>query len=263
MIQLFIRKSFFDLWDNLFVLVLFNAGLLLSAAVPLIPLLFITTPGWLAAVLVAVSFSAACVWLAAVTAAVAEAAPGERLSLRQAFVSLPQALVPGLTLAGLASGLALSLGAVVPHYLAVRDVFSLVMLGLLGWFTLFCLLVGQYYLPLFTYARTRGYSTALPAIMKRCLLFFMDNSGFSLFLLGHSIVCLVVSALPAFLIPGPAGVLLNLADALYLRLFKYQWLESLPAGALPKPVPWAILLADERARLGERSLKSLIFPWKN
>ena len=176
---------------------------------------------------------------------------------------VPQALVPGFTLAMLVSALVVALWAVAPHYLAAGNVFSLVMLGLLGWFTLFCLLVGQYYLPLFVYARTRGYSTALPGIMKRCLLFFMDNSGFSFFLLGHSVFCLVVSALPAFLIPGPAGVLLNLADALYLRLFKYQWLESLPAGALSKPVPWAILLADEQARLGERSLKSLIFPWKN
>ncbi|MBU0954318.1 MAG: hypothetical protein KKI09_02725 [Spirochaetes bacterium] len=265
MIRLLIRKSFSDLWDNLFTLVLVNAGLLLVVLLPLIPLLLLAVPGWLVAVLFALSLLAACVWLAAAMAALSEltwAAAGERLSIRQLVLSLRRALRPGASLAALIAALGLALWAVVPRYLESPSFFSLFMLGIIGWFGLFCLAAGQYYLPLFMYARLRGYATSLPAIMKRCLLFFMDNPGFSLFLLLHSLFYLILSALPAFLIPGPAGVLLGLSDAVYLRMFKYDWLESLPASATRRQVPWSELLAEEEARLGSRSLKSLIFPWK-
>jgi len=43
---------------------------------------------------------------------------------------------------------------------------------------------------------------------------------------------------------------------------KYDWLEANP-GADRRKIPWDALLIDEREKTGTRSLKNLIFPWKD
>jgi len=45
-------------------------------------------------------------------------------------------------------------------------------------------------------------------------------------------------------------------------LAKYDWMEANPE-ANHKKVPWAVLLAEDMERVGPRSLKGMIFPWKD
>jgi len=47
-----------------------------------------------------------------------------------------------------------------------------------------------------------------------------------------------------------------------LRLLKYDWLEAHP-DANRKKIPWDELLIEEREKTGTRTLKNLIFPWKD
>jgi hypothetical protein len=85
---------------------------------------------------------------------------------------------------------------------------------------------------------------------------------FCFFTLIHNLVVLVLSGFAAFLFPGPAGLLLFLDEGLRLRLIKYDWLEANP-DADRRNVPWDTLLIDEREKTGSRSLRGLIFPWKD
>ena len=94
------------------------------------------------------------------------------------------------------------------------------------------------------------------------MLLSMDNSGFSVFLFIHNIIALFLSAVFAFMFPGPVGVLLYIDQALRLRLLKYDWLEANPE-ANRRKIPWDALLIDEREITGTRTLKNFIFPWKD
>jgi len=50
--------------------------------------------------------------------------------------------------------------------------------------------------------------------------------------------------------------------ALKLRLKKYDYLEENPE-ANRKQIPWDALLIDERNKVGPRTFKGMIFPWKD
>ena len=72
---------------------------------------------------------------------------------------------------------------------------------------------------------------------------------------------LVVSFFTALLLPGIATIMLWWNIAFKLRLYKYDWLEQNP-GANRRRVPWDALLVEDRERVGKRTLKGMIFPWK-
>jgi hypothetical protein len=94
------------------------------------------------------------------------------------------------------------------------------------------------------------------------MIIFFDNPGMAFFSLIHNTVVLIISALLAFLFPGPGGILLFLDEALRLRLLKYDWLEANPDSDCRK-IPWDAILIEEREKTGTRSLKNFIFPWKD
>jgi hypothetical protein len=49
--------------------------------------------------------------------------------------------------------------------------------------------------------------------------------------------------------------------AFKLRLYKYDYYEAHPSGK-KRRVPWNELLAHDKEKLGKRTFKTLIFPWK-
>ena len=98
--------------------------------------------------------------------------------------------------------------------------------------------------------------------LRKSFYLMMDNPLFSLFLLVYNAIVLLVSMFLSFLIPGPAALALNLNVAVKLRLYKYDWLEANP-DSKGKKIPWFELLEEDRERVGKRTLKGMIFPWKD
>ncbi|HVP19812.1 MAG TPA: hypothetical protein VMU36_12520, partial [Spirochaetia bacterium] len=88
-----------------------------------------------------------------------------------------------------------------------------------------------------------------------------DNPGFSIGLAICALIVAGVSVFTAFLLPGFATVLLWWNVAAKLRLYKYDWLEQNP-GADRRRVPWDALLVEDRERVGKRTLRGMIFPWR-
>jgi hypothetical protein len=51
-----------------------------------------------------------------------------------------------------------------------------------------------------------------------------------------------------------------------LRLLKYDWLEANPppeGSRKRRPIPWDVILIDEREKTGSRTFRNFVFPWKD
>ena len=97
--------------------------------------------------------------------------------------------------------------------------------------------------------------------IKKIFLIFFDNTFFSLGVFIGSVVILAASSFTAFMLPGVGTIVLWVNAALKLRLYKYDYLEAHPE-ANRKKIPWDALLIDEKERVGKRTLRGMIFPWK-
>jgi hypothetical protein len=250
-----IKKAFYDLWDNLFKIALINLGFLalflggiilasLSDAVPLLSL------GIMALCLLCCS-----VYLAAAALCLKALSDYGSFGFADFIHSLAVAWPAGLLLGALCF-LGFFLAAMaIPFYFSLGSFAGLLSGCFLFWTMLTAALALQFCLPI----RARLDTKPLK-IIKKCFLILFDNTLFCILAGAASLVILALS-LPLFmLLPGPGGLLLFLDEALRLRLLKYDWLETEPGH---KKIPWDKLLEDEREKTGSRSLKGLIFPWKD
>jgi hypothetical protein len=142
-----------------------------------------------------------------------------------------------------------------PFY-AGRGVVGWLAMGLLFWVTVAALLAAQYFFPI-----QGRLDRKFRKIVRKSFLLLFDNTFFSIGLLLVALLVLIGSAFTAFLLPGVGTIFLWWNIALKLRLYKYDWLEQNP-GANRRKVPWDALLIDDRERVGKRTLKGMIFPWK-
>jgi uncharacterized membrane protein YesL len=252
-----IKKAFFDFWDHLFLVIILNLGFLLLLAVPLL------LPSWLyrfGVVPSAVAFVAGILLLflygGTVSFMMKEVAyyrdPGAAEFLAFFKESWPSSLVFG----GIVVLHLFILMVAFPVYASMKSILGTMALVLIFWFSVLWFLSSLYYFPL----RTQVDSN-VKKILKKCFLVFFDNTGFTLFLAVGAALIFVISFFTAFLLPGFTGILLWLQVGFKLRLLKYDYLETHPQSDR-KQIPWDILLVEERERVGKRTLKGMIFPWK-
>ena len=173
------------------------------------------------------------------------------------FAAFKKAWPSGLVMGAFAFVIFMVATFVLPFYLSVEPpMLGLAITAIIFWTSLFAVLSFQYFFTV--YARL---STNIGKAVKKCILIAMDNTGFSIFLLFHNILALLLSVVFAFMFPGFVGVVLFNDQALRLRLLKYDWLEANP-NANRRKIPWDALLIEDREKTGTRSLKNFIFPWK-
>jgi len=257
MVGFFVKKTFFDGWDNLFQIAAFNAVhlALFSAFIVLPAALGSGTLVVAAAALLGIAVIS--VWQAVCVAAMNEAAEYRTPQFRKALGGLKAALVPGLFMGAVFILIGFSVTVGIPFYLMQKNLLGMAAASLLFWISLAAALTIQYFMPLMV--RRGG---GIKANLKAAMTLFLDNPGFSFFLFFHSFISLALSLAVAFLAPGPAGVALASVDAVKLRIRKYEWLEAHP-GADRKKIPWAELLSEDKELVGTRTLKGMIFPWKD
>ncbi|MDR1212250.1 MAG: hypothetical protein LBK40_08490 [Spirochaetaceae bacterium] len=251
-----LKKTFFDLWDNLFKAALVNIGFMLSLAWPLVlPFLFESVPVLFWAALVS-----GVIWcfayLSAASWSLKAVSDYGNFGFGDFAAALKSAAVDGIIPGCLALLLVLSGLYGIPFYLTMDSKLGVVPAALIFWTLVVMLLALQFYFPV----RNRLGRQPLK-ILKKCFLIFLDNPGFSVavFISGFLLSCLSLVLLLLF--PGPAGLLLLHDEALRLRLLKYDWMEEHPGQ--DRKIPWDALLIEEREKTGTRSLKNFIFPWKD
>lgn len=282
-----IKKAFFDMWDNLFrifalnlgyVLIISGSGFLLSA-VP---------PGQFAYFGVLVIGSAALSVFTMGTTAIASGMADYKAPEWMVFIdAIREHWLPAVLLVAINAVIFLFLLLIaLPVY--TQSTIGLIALGLLGWTAVFWLLSSQLFFPLVT-----RMGDPFGKAMRKCFTLMFDNTGFLVglfialnvsapYLLGLFLLMflafptqLLIYGSPLLLLPGPASAVLLLTVAFKLRMYKYDYIEEQQQANDRQPkveqdgrrrrrvrVPWDALLAEDREQVGVRTLRGMIFPWK-
>lgn len=252
------KKAFFDGWDNLEILFITNfAFFILSAALiwPVFIFLKPTSPVFFA--LLAMISILEIILLGVVSALMFSLANYHRVSwadfprlLRETW---KQSLILGI----------LTVSFIISSFLGIA--YSLSLRSLLGFTTAMIslwIVIGVYLTILWYFPARNRLQGHFGELLKKCVLLMLDNFLLSLYL-GFVMIPLYLIAWPmtAFGALGPSGIQLYLNCALRLLLYKYDWQEKNPNKKRNR-VPWHAILVDEKERIGKRTLKGMIFPWK-
>jgi len=257
MIGFLIKKCFFDIWDNLFKIVLINLGFIASLSIPVfLPALLQAIPALGIGVLI-IGCLWCCVYLSTAALTLKSISDYGNFGFFDFFGNLKAAWPAGLIIGGFLFIGYILCTVVIPFYFSMGTMIGLLLTAIVFWTLAAGILAFQFF-----FAVRCRLGTKLTSVIKKSFIIFFDNPMFCIFSLIHNLIIMIISALVAFLIPGPAGVLLFLDEALRLRLLKYDWLEANPE-ANRRKIPWDELLIDEREKTGSRSLRSFIFPWKD
>jgi len=256
MILFFIKKVFFDTWDNLLTIVLFNIGFsIIIAGFSYLAFLFEPAGiGYFITVIIAVFIFN--FYASTVSGYMNELIAGTSPDLKQ-FPELfkkyfkSSAVISGISIIQIA---ALIIGF--PFYFSIGGLPGLVGLVTLFWISVLWWAAIQYFFPV-----AAQLETSIKKQFKKSFILLLDNTFFSIFLGLYTIFTLGLSFFTALLIPGITVALLAHQVALKLRLYKYDYLEE-NKEANRKNIPWAELLYEEKERIGTRTIKGMIFPWK-
>ncbi len=256
MILFFIKKVFFDAWDNLITVVLFNLGFaLVLGGTSYIAFLFEPAGiGFFLTVILGVFVFN--IYAGGVSGYTGDLIGYKSVEFRSFPGYIKKALKTSVTISIVSIFQIAVLFIGFPFYFSVGGVPGLVGLVTIFWISVFWWISVQYFFPV-----SFQLEGNVKKQIKKIFLIFLDNTFFSVFLGIYSLIVLALSAFTAFLIPGVAVVLLAHQTALKLRLYKYDYLEE-NKDAGRKNIPWNALLFDEREKVGKRTLKGMIFPWK-
>jgi hypothetical protein len=260
MIGFLIKKTFFDFWDNMLRMILVNLGFIASLAIPIflpgkIPILPISF------FVFVVGLAWCFTYLAAIALSVKAISDYGVFGFFDFLNNLKEGWKTGLALGIICYLLYVIARNAIPFYLKLNSLFGLFLAAVIFWTVAAAVCSLQFFLAV----RAR-LDTKLVKVFKKSFIIFFDNPGFTIYSLLHTIVILIISVFLALILPGPAGMLLFLDEALRLRLLKYDWLEANPDETGSKKrqkIPWDEILIDEREKTGTRSFKSFIFPWKD
>jgi len=258
MFFLLLKKSFFDAWDNLGALILGNIGLFIVFALGLWPMFKIlendTTAGFL---ILIVLIPAVFISLGIISTIMSQIVDYKRLSWGEIPDTFRKTWKASLLLSLISTVFfSMSIFGMI-YYSSMKSLLGMAASALLFWIT-----VGVYFTLIWFFPVRNRLTGNFRKSLKKSALIMFDNLGLTIFLGFIMIpVNLILWPLTAFAAFGPAGIQLYLNSALRLLILKYDWLEVNP-DAKRKDVPWYELLVDEKERVGKRTIKGMIFPWK-
>jgi uncharacterized membrane protein YesL len=261
MFSFLVKKTFFDMWDNLFRIILMNLGYIavmgLAVVIPSGVGALVFLPEVLQILLaLLLPISLVCIYTGAVSHMARSIANYDEPGFRDFWAYFKQTWKPSL-LFGVANAVVLFfVSLAMPFYLQMRSLLGPVAFAFLFWVALIWVVSIQYFFPLQSQVNTDFRKN-----IRKVFLLFFDNTFFSIGVLIGTVVTVALSGFTAFMLPGLAAVILWHNEGLKLRMYKYDWLEENP-GADRKKVPWDALLVDDRERVGKRTLRGMIFPWK-
>ncbi len=254
----FIKKSFFDGWDNLISLVVLNLGYLLVLLtfygsfelfqVAVIPAILV--------IIIALAFNS--LYSALVSYQTMSYVKGRKASFHHFIGGIKILYKHAILHFGLSVLIASIIIFVIPFYLSYGSPLTFILAVIIFWVVLLALLALLYYYPL----AIRMNQDSPFKTSKKALLIVADNIWFTLFFALYQIALFVMTIFFATIMPGVAGLALSKQVAVTLLMYKYDYLEEHPQ-TKKNEIPWEELLYEEREKMGHRSLRSLIFPWKD
>jgi len=251
-----IKKTFFDMWDNMFRILLMNLGYILVLAIFfLLAPVFLSVPALFFATIV-LGIAVAAVYTGVVSRMCAEIADYKQPGFSDIPRFLRESFGSSLLLAAALGAYVFVVSVAIPFYGGLKSAFGAIAVALLFWVTVGWLLASQYFFPI-----QSRLDRKFRKIFRKIFLVFFDNPLFTIGLLICAFIVFVASVFTALLLPGISTIFLLWNVAFKLRLYKYDWIEQNPEGNR-KAIPWDALLVEDRERVGKRTLKGMIFPWK-
>lgn len=257
MVGFFIKKAFFDGWDNLIGLVLYNIGFLVVLLTLYGVMEVLTFSLALALLLIVVVSLLASLYLGTLsylTRFYAWYQKPEFADIKDAFLASWRHSMLHFVIQ---TALILIATIVIPFYLAGQTLFYFAIAVILFWISVAFLLALMYYFPL---ASQMPKDTPLKTL-KKCFLVGGDNFWFTIFLAIHTLISLALTLVFATLLPGVTGIALSHQVAVKLLMMKYDYLEEQGADST-RGAPWEAIIFEEREKVGKRTLRGMIFPWK-
>ena len=250
-----IKKSFFDMWDNLIRIVILNLGFILAFAIiiyfPLlfrdIPVLFFTALG--------IGMGILFVYSGVVSSMASSIADYTKPEFKDFLPALKATYPTSLLFALVNLVLVILFQVAFRVYGGIQSFVGPLASSFLFWVLIFWVLALQYF-----FAVQARLDRKFTKIIKKMFLLLLDNPLFTVGLFITTVIIFAISAFTAFLLPGIATIFLWWNVALKLRLYKYDHLEEHPDAR--RNIPWDALLTEDRERVGKRTLKGMIFPWK-
>ena len=252
-----VKKSFFDMWDNFLSVILFNLGFVVLLMIPV----------WLPAPIVSVSLIGAMlvqalgilivfVYGGTIALAARDMANYERPEFKKLIVYLKDTWKSSTVLGLIYVAITIFFRVGLDFYSQMGNLLGLAAIVFLMWAFVLFALASQYYFPI-----RAQLDDKVRKILRKSFIILFDNTFFTLFLAIGTIATAGISVFTALLIPGLTGVLIWHQVALKLRLTKYDYLEEHP-DANRREIPWDALLIDDKEKVGKRTLRGMIFPWK-
>ncbi|MBD3306303.1 hypothetical protein GF348_07985 [candidate division KSB3 bacterium] len=252
-----IKKAFFDLWDHLLSVVILNLGFVLVMAAGLYIPYLLNFHSLTALIGLALGGALLMLYAGAVALFVRDIADYQPVEWSR-FLDYLRQMWPAAVVFSLITFLQIFIVLVaIPWYFSQGSVPGMVAMGVLFWASVFWWFASQYYFPI----RSRLDSEP-KKVLTKCFVMLFDNPLFTLGLGLGTLALIALSTLTAFLLPGIGGILLWHQVGFKLRLYKYDYLEQQPRGQKHR-IPWPELLSEDRQRVGTRTLRGLIFPWKD
>jgi uncharacterized membrane protein YesL len=257
MFAFLIKKSFFDMWDNFIGSVLVNFGFVILMAIPFaLPFsLAGRLPGLTLAIL-AVGVVLLFIYAGAASLAARDIANYEGIEWKQLWGYVRESWLTSAIFGVINVLMVFLLSVAFPVYTSMGNLFGVAAAAVLFWAYIIWVLAAQFFFPV-----RAQLDTSFGKIVKKCFILLFDNTAYAVGSLIVTVFLALVSVVTAFLIPGIMGILVWQQGGLKLRLYKYDYFEEHP-DASRKSIPWDALLVEDRERVGKRSLKGMVFPWK-
>lgn len=271
MFKFFFKKNTWDIWENLFHVIVLNfitlAVLFGCATLCIGSFTFFPKSEIYGNIYFTITEIFACIMISIFVFAEGDnafkIADFETPTFANYFKSFASVLKDAI-LFGLFTGILIAVAFVsIPFYyklfLSNNNYLFLVFAVLILWFIIITFLALQWFLPV----RSIMHNKFWKCVKKSYILFF-DNLGFSIALFLVNVLNFALSVFFLCLAPGFHGMTITNVNALRLRLYKYDWLEVNPDLTFKEQrnVPWAELLEKDKKTFGPRTFKSFFQPWK-
>ena len=256
MILFQIKKAFFDMWDNMLGVFLLNFGYVLIIGGGLYLPYLLSFNVALSYIGIALSIVVFNLYTGATSMIARDISDYKSLSFKDFFSYFKEVWKSALALSVITIVQVFILVVAFPFYFQMGGILGVAAMAVIFWVSVVWWISSQFFFPI----RAR-LDTSLRKIIKKCFMIFFDNTIFSLVLGVGTIAVFILSGFTAFLLPGLTSILIWHQVGFKLRLLKYDYLEENPE-ADRKKIPWDALLIDEKDRVGHRTLRGMIFPWK-
>jgi len=258
MIGFLIKKTFFDAWDNLIGLVVSNLGFLVCVMAGLGSFQVSASVLPLRILCLILSFGLLSFHIIGIATITDSYSKYQRAGLSGYKKGFKHYWRHGLFLWLMLLIIFCMAVIIIPFYLQMKSVVGLIFGVIAFWLLLSLIIAIPYYIPLMVrFSGDKPLKT-----LKKCYLVSVSNTGTTIFLLFYNILQIGLGLVTAGLLFSGTGMMLSAADTFKLLMYKIDYLEENPE-TNPKEIPWEDILFEEKENVGHRTLKGMIFPWKD